>query len=143
MNFNKVFIGGRLARDPSLRYLPSQVAICEFSIACNRKYTTKTGEEREEVLFVDAKAWGKTGEIINKHFRKGKEIFVEASLKQEVWEAKDGGGKRSKIVLNVESFQFVGYDGDKQQRTTNENAQDGPAEQANQTPTVTEEDIPW
>jgi single-strand DNA-binding protein len=108
-SFNKVLLMGNLTRDPQLRYLPnSQTAICEFGIASNRKYKTSSGEEREEVLFVDCTAWGRQGEVINQWCTKGKPIFVEGHLKLDTWEDKSGGGKRSKISVVVDNFQFIG-----------------------------------
>jgi single-strand DNA-binding protein len=105
---NKVILIGNLTRDPALRYLPnSQTAICEFGLACNRKYKTSSGEQREEVLFIDCSAWGRSGEVINEHMQKGKPIYVEGHLKLDTWEDKEGG-KRSKIAVVVENFQFLG-----------------------------------
>lgn len=107
-NFNKVMLMGNLTRDPQLKYLPSQTAVAEFGIACNRKFRTAQGEDRDETTFVDCSAFGKTGELINQYFQKGKPIFVEGRLKYDQWEDKQGGGKRSKLSVVVENFQFVG-----------------------------------
>ena len=108
-SYNKVLLMGNLTRDPQLRYLPnSQTAVCEFGLACNRRYKTSSGEDREEVLFIDCTAWGRQGEVINQWFTKGKPIFVEGHLKLDTWEDKNGGGKRSKIALVVDNFQFLG-----------------------------------
>jgi len=107
-SYNKVLLMGNLTRDPQLKYLPSQMAVAEFGIACNRKFRTANGEDREEVTFVDITAFGKTGEVINQYFTKGKPIFIEGRLKFDSWEDKNGGGKRSKLTVVVENFQFVG-----------------------------------
>ncbi len=107
-SFNKVLLMGNLTRDPQLKYLPSQMAVAEFGVACNRKFRTAAGEDREEVTFVDVTAFGKTGEVINQYFTKGKPIFIEGRLKYDQWEDKQGGGKRSKLTVVVENFQFVG-----------------------------------
>ncbi len=107
-NYNKVLLMGNLTRDPQLKYLPSQMAVVEFGIAVNRKYRTQSGEDREEVNFIDCTAWGKTGETINQYMQKGKPIFIEGRLKYDSWEDKQGGGKRSKLTVVVDNFQFVG-----------------------------------
>jgi len=107
-SYNKVILMGNLTRDPQLKYLPSQTAVAEFGLACNRKWKGANGEDREEVTFVDCTAWGKTGEVINQYFTKGKAIFIEGRLKLDQWEDKQGGGKRSKLSVVVENFQFVG-----------------------------------
>ena len=53
-SFNKVILMGNLTRDPQLKYLPSQTAVVEFGLACNRKFKTQAGEDKEEVTFVGA-----------------------------------------------------------------------------------------
>lgn len=58
--------------------------------------------------FIDCTAWGKTGETINQYMQKGKPIFIEGRLKYDSWEDKQGGGKRSKLTVVVDNFQFVG-----------------------------------
>jgi single-strand DNA-binding protein len=108
VNYNKTIIGGRLTRDLELRYLANQTAVVDGGIACNRKYKTSGGEEREETLFQDFVVFGKQAEVLSKYCQKGKELLLEGHLKTESWEAKDGSGKRSKNVLVVENFQFIG-----------------------------------
>ena len=107
-NLNKVLLMGNLTRDPQLKYLPSQMAIAEFAIATNRKFRTASGEDREEVTFVDITAFGKQAEVINQYMTKGKPIFIEGRLKFDSWEDKNGGGKRSKLTVVVDNFQFIG-----------------------------------
>jgi single-strand DNA-binding protein len=107
-SYNKVLLMGNLTRDPQMKYLPSQTAVVEFGLACNRKFRTANGEDREEVTFVDCTAFGKTGEVINQYFQKGKPIFIEGRLKYDQWEDKQGGGKRSKLSVVIDNFQFIG-----------------------------------
>jgi single-strand DNA-binding protein len=107
-SFNKVLLMGNLTRDPQLKYLPSQTAVVEFGLACNRKFRTANGEDKEEVTFVDITSFGKQAEVINQYFTKGKPIFIEGRLKYDSWEDKNGGGKRHKLTVVVENFQFVG-----------------------------------
>ena len=107
-SFNRVLLMGNLTRDPQLKYLPSQMAVVEFGIACNRKFRTAAGEDREEVTFVDVTSFGKQAEVINQYFTKGKPIFIEGRLKYDSWEDKQGGGKRHKLSVVVDNFQFIG-----------------------------------
>jgi single-strand DNA-binding protein len=107
-SFNKVILMGNLTRDPQMKYLPSQTAVVEFGVACNRKFKTQSGEDKEEVTFVDCTSFGKQAEVINQYFTKGKPIFIEGRLKYDSWEDKQGGGKRHKITVVIENFQFVG-----------------------------------
>ncbi len=107
-NFNKVILLGRLTRDPVLKYLQNQTAICEFGLVTNRKYKTASGEVREEATFVDCTLFGKGAEVFNQYMSKGKSAHIEGRLKFDSWEDKNGGGKRSKLSVLVENFQFIG-----------------------------------
>src|SRR3954469_3723339 len=107
-NYNKIILVGNLTRDPQLKYLPSQMAVCEFGLAVNHKFRTKDGQDREEVLFIDCSCFGRGGEIINQYCQKGKQLLVEGRLKYDTWEDKQGGGKRSKHSVVVDNFQFLG-----------------------------------
>jgi single-strand DNA-binding protein len=112
-NFNRVVLVGNLTRDPQLRYLPSSnMPVLDFGLAINRKYRTASGEDREEVCFIDCSAFGKPAEIINQYCTKGRPLLVEGRLKLDTWEDKQGGGKRSKHVVVVENFQLLGGRGD-------------------------------
>ena len=105
-NYNKVMLIGNLTRDPQLRYTPNQMAVCEFGLAVNRRSRSASGEQREEVCFVDITAWGKQAETLSKYVTKGRQIFVEGRLTLDRWEAQDGQ-KRSKLKVTLEGFQFL------------------------------------
>ena len=106
-NYNKVILIGNLTRDPQLSYLPSQTAVVEIGLAVNRRWRSQEGEQREETCFVDCKAFGKQAETLNQYMRKGRPIMVEGRLQLSQWEDKDGG-KRSKLRVVIENFQFLG-----------------------------------
>ncbi len=107
-SFNRVLLMGNLTRDPQLKYLPSQTAVVEFGLATNRKYRTQSGEDREEVCFVDCTAFGRQAEVINQYCQKGRPLFIEGHLKFDSWEDKQGGGKRSKLSVVIDGFQLLG-----------------------------------
>lgn len=109
-SYNRVVLLGNLTRDPQLRYLPNQTPVVEFGLAINRRFTVN-GEQREETTFVDCSAFGKQAEVINQYCQKGKGLFVEGRLKYDQWEDKQGGGKRSRLTVVVENFQFLGGPG--------------------------------
>jgi len=110
-NFNKVLLMGNLTRDVELKFTPSNQAVAQIGIAVNRRYRTKEGEDREETTFVDCEAWGRVAEVMNQYLAKGRPVFIEGRLKLDQWEDKDGG-KRSKLKVVVENFQFIGSRGD-------------------------------
>ena len=106
-NFNKVILMGNLTRDPQLRYLPSNAAVCDFGLAINRKYRGQDGEMKEETCFVEVDAFGKQAETICQYMNKGRAILVEGRLRYRQWTTEDGQ-RRSKLSVVAERFQFVG-----------------------------------
>ena len=111
-SYNKVFLMGNLTRDPQVKHLPSQMVVAEFGLAVNRRYKTASGEDKEEVAFVDCTAFGRQAETISQYCTKGKPIFVEGRLKFDTWDDRQGGGRRSKLTVVVENFQFLGRPGE-------------------------------
>ena len=106
-NYNRVILVGNLTRDPQLTYTPSQTAVVDFGIAVNRNWTDQNNQKREEVCFVDVRAFGKQAETINHYLSKGRQILVEGRLQYQQWQAQDGS-KRSKHIVVIENFQFLG-----------------------------------
>lgn len=107
--FNKVMLMGNLTRDPEVRSTQGGQVVTALGLAVNRTYTVggPGGEKREETTFVDIDFWGRRGEVIAQYLKKGDPIFVEGRLTFRQWEAKDGGGKRSKLSVTGENFEFV------------------------------------
>ena len=114
MGFNKVILMGNMTRDPIQRALPSGTMICEFGMAVNRRWRTQTGEDREEVCFVDCKAYNRQADIILRYLRKGSGILVEGRLVLDQWVDKVSGQNRSRLYVMVENMQMVGNRQDQQ-----------------------------
>lgn len=106
--FSKAIIAGNITRDPELRSTPSGNSVCSFSVAVNRVYRDANGENKEDVSFIDCSAWGKLGEMIANYAKKGSGVLVSGRLSQRTWEDKNGGGKRSRVEIVVEDFNFTG-----------------------------------
>ena len=107
MSFNKVILMGNLTRDPEVREVPGGGSVTTLGLAVNEKWTTKDGEKREDVCFVDVDAFGRQGEVVMEYFGKGKPILGEGKLRFRTWEDGDGN-KRSKHSLVLDRFSFVG-----------------------------------
>jgi len=105
-SFNKVMLMGNLTRDIEIRPAGSS-SVGNFGLAVNRKFKTQSGEQREEVAFIDCECWGRTAEIMAQYLNRGSPVFIEGRLKLDQWEDKNGGGKRSKLSVVVENFQFI------------------------------------
>jgi single-strand DNA-binding protein len=105
--FNKVILMGNLTRDPEVRTTPSGQSVANFSLAVNRTWKGGDGQQQEAVSYIDCVAWGKAGEIIAQYLTKGRPVLVSGRLDQRSWEDKETGGKRSKVEVVVEDFNFV------------------------------------
>jgi len=85
--YNKVFLIGRLTRDPEQRYTPSGIAVSRFSVAVNRFRKSTEGES--EADFFRIVAWRKLAEICGEYLKKGMLVSIEGRLQIESYE-KDG-----------------------------------------------------
>lgn len=94
---NKIFIMGRLTRDPELRRTQSGTAVTSFSLAVDRDYKSQSGEK--ETDFIDVVAWRHAAEFAAKYLDKGRMAAVAGSLQGRSWEDKDGNKRRSMEVL--------------------------------------------
>jgi single-strand DNA-binding protein len=111
LSYNRVILAGNLTRDPQLSHTSSNMPVCKFGLATNRRWRDRnSGENREETCFVDCTAFGRSGELINQYLTKGRGIFIEGRLQFSQWEAQDGG-RRSKLEVVVENFRFMGEPG--------------------------------
>jgi single-strand DNA-binding protein len=105
-NLNKIFLMGRLTRDPELRYTPQGVAVSDLGLAVNREFTVN-GERRKETLFIDVTVWRKQAEICCRYLKKGNPIFIEGRLSMDTWDGQDGQ-KRTRYRVIADNFQFIG-----------------------------------
>jgi single-strand DNA-binding protein len=97
---NKVELAGGLPRDPELRFIPSGVAICEFSIAVREAYWSgKDREEKVRTSYIGCFAWAELAEYIAEKFHRADEVYLIGQLTQEEYE-KDGK-KHSKTKVRV------------------------------------------
>lgn len=88
-NFNKVILGGRLTADPELKTTPSGVPVTSFTVAVNRRFGGKEGEQPQADFF-NVTAWRQTAEFITKFFRKASSICVVGSLQTRSWTDQQG-----------------------------------------------------
>ena len=95
---NKIFIMGRLTRDPELRRTQTGTPVVSFSLAVDRDYRDKTTGERA-TDFIDVVAWRQTAEFVSRYFTKGRMAVVEGRLQIRDWTDKEGGKRRSAEVV--------------------------------------------
>lgn len=103
---NKIFLMGRLTRDPELRRTQTGTPVASFSLAVDRDFKDKaTGERSTD--FIDVVAWRQTAEFVSRYFTKGRMAVVEGRLQIRDWTDKDGGKRRSAEVI-ADGIYFAG-----------------------------------
>lgn len=100
---NQVILMGRLTRDPETRTTPSGKTVTSFSLAVDRQ-----GAD-DQADFFDIVAWEKTGELVAQYLTKGRRALVQGRLRQDSWDDKETGKKRSKV--EVVAFDVTFLDG--------------------------------
>ena len=94
---NKIFIMGRLTRDPELRRTQNGTAVAGFALAVDRDY--KNADGTKETDFIEVVAWRSSAEFVSKYFTKGRMAIVEGRLQIRDWTDKDGNKRRSAEVV--------------------------------------------
>jgi len=107
VNYQSYQIIGHLTRQIELAYTPSQVAYAKGGIAESEKWKGKDGTPNEHTVFIDWVAWGARAETMGKYLEKGQAVMLIGKFKQDQWEDKATGAKRSKLVLTVDTFVFM------------------------------------
>ncbi len=104
-DINVVMLVGRLTRDAELKYTNTGTAVCNFSLAVNRR--KRSGDQwTDEVNYFDIVLWGKQGEAIHQYLGKGKQVAVSGELRQDRWE--QDGQNRSKVKITASNVQLLG-----------------------------------
>lgn len=105
---NKVFLIGRLTRDPELRYTGSNVAVASFTLAVNRTYANQSGER--EADFINIVVWRKQAENVKNYLSQGSQVAIDGRIQTRNYDDQDG--KRHYITEVVaDNVEFLGTKG--------------------------------
>lgn len=113
-SINQVILMGRLTRDPEVRTTTTGKTIASFSLAVDR------GGQEDAADFFDITAWEKLGELVSQYLSKGRRCLVQGRLRQDSWDDKETGKKRSKVEVVATDVTFLdGPSGDGQGGSSN------------------------
>ena len=87
---NRVTLLGNVGQDPEMRYLPSGEAVAKFSIATTETWKDKAGAKQERTDWHRVEFIGRTAEIVGEYVKKGKQVYVEGSVRYDKWTDKEG-----------------------------------------------------
>ena len=141
MSFNRIILVGNLGRDPELRYTPQGTPVCSFSMATNERRKDKTGEMQDQTTWFRVTLWGRQAETASQYLSKGRPVYIEGRLRVEEWTDRDGKPRHT-LEVHATDMQFIGG---KAEEPLAEKAAAGvgPAEQQQQQPDLSDEDIPF
>lgn len=109
---NKVIIVGNLGADPETRYTSSGTAITSLRIATSEQWTDKqSGERQERTEWHRVKLFGKLAEIAGEYLKKGRQVYIEGSLRTDKYTDKDGVERFSTDIVANE-MQMLGGGGE-------------------------------
>lgn len=101
---NKVFLIGRLTRDPELRYTSSNIAVATFSIAVDRNFSNAAGER--ETDFINIVVWRKQAENVKNYMHKGSQVAIDGRIQTRSYDDTDGK-KRYVTEVVADNVQFL------------------------------------
>jgi single-strand DNA-binding protein len=106
---NKVVLIGNLGKDPEIRYTQGGEPIANFSLATSENWTDKSGQKQEKTEWHRVEVFGKTAQVVRDYCTKGKQVYIEGSIRYDEWTDKDGvkkymtkirvSGPNSRLVL--------------------------------------------
>lgn len=100
-SINQVILMGRLTRDPEQRTTTTGKVIANFSIAVDR------GGQDDAADFFEITAWEKLGELVMQYLSKGRRVLVQGRLRQDSWDDKETGKKRSRVEVTATDVTFL------------------------------------
>ncbi|EIE3865909.1 single-stranded DNA-binding protein [Staphylococcus pseudintermedius] len=138
---NRVVLVGRLTKDPEFRTTPSGVSVATFTLAVNRNFKSKNGEQQAD--FINCIVFRKQAENVNNYLSKGNLAGVDGRLQSRSYENQEG---RRVFVTEVvcDSVQFLEPKSNNQsQQQGQAPAQDNPFTNANNPIDIDDEDLPF
>ena len=101
---NKVILLGRLTRDPEVKTTQSDISVCSFTLAVDRKYKSASGEKQAD--FLSCVAWRQQAELLGKYFQKGSRVGVIGNIQTRNYD--DANGKKVYVTeVIVDEIEFV------------------------------------
>ena len=111
---NKVFLIGRLGRDPEVRYMPNGEAVCNFSIATSETWNDRNGQRVERTEWHNITMYRKLAEIAGQYLTKGSQVYLEGKIQSRKYQGKDGVERTAYDIIVNEMKMLGGGNGEQQ-----------------------------
>ena len=103
LNLNKAIIAGRITAEPELKSTPSGISVTSFTVAVNRSYRAKNGEQ-PQADFINVTAWRQNAEFITRNFHKSSSICIVGSIQTRSYTDKQGQKRYATEVVADEAY---------------------------------------
>ena len=113
---NKVFLIGRLTRDPELRYTGNNTAVATFSLAVNRNFSNQQGER--EADFINIVVWRKQAENVKNYLTQGSQVAIDGRIQTRSYDD-NNGQKRYVTEVVADNVEFLGSKGTQNNNSSN------------------------
>jgi single-strand DNA-binding protein len=153
-SINKVMLIGRLGKDPEVKYTPSGAPVAKFTLATDEVFKDRSGEQQRRTEWHNIVAWNRLAEICGQYLTKGKQVYVEGSIRSRQWEDQSGN-KRTAYEIVAREMKMLGSKADSE-RTSASASSGTPPESVDQSKEpaagsqaprpeteITDEDIPF
>src|SRR5215208_4849050 len=110
MSVNKVILVGHLGKDPEVRFTNSGSAVANFSVATSEQWNDRDGKKQERTEWHNIVVWGKQAESCGQYLAKGRQVYVEGSIRSRSYDDKNGV-KRYVSEIFAQRIQFLGGGG--------------------------------
>ena len=111
MSLNKVMLIGNLGKDPELRFTPNGRAVARFPVATSEQWTDQQGQREDRTEWHNVVVWGKQAETCGQYLAKGRQVFIEGSIRSRQYDDKEGQ-KRYITEVIAQRVQFLGGRGE-------------------------------
>jgi single-strand DNA-binding protein len=105
---NKAILVGRLGRDPETRYTSTGQAVCNFTMATDESFKSRSGERQQRTEWHRIVMWGKLAEIAQQYLKKGQLVYIEGRLQTRQWDDKRDGSKKTTTEIVANSMKMLG-----------------------------------
>ena len=148
---NKVILIGRLGKDPEVKYTPSGAPVAKFTLATDEVFKDRSGEQQKRTEWHNIVAWNKLAEICGEYLTKGKQVYIEGSIRSRQWEDQ-AGNKRTGYDIVAREMKMLGSKADSDRAAAAAAAapsaerapvEKPPASEPPAEPEITDEDVPF
>lgn len=109
--FNKQSLIGHIGTNPESKVLDTGTAVTSFTLATNKRWKDKQGQQQERTTWFNIRSYGKLAELANDYFRKGKLLHIEGETVNKVYEDREGNKRFTSYVV-MDTFNFLSKNSD-------------------------------